>query len=321
MSHKVSVRVAIVDDSEIARAAMSRALSRASGIVVAGAFESVSALEASGVIENVHVVLLDMWMPERSGLSAIRDLASRTRVLVISDTASDSSIAREARAQGASAFFSKSAIAKDAERAALFEAIRSHGSSSKSVQREALPVLIVVGSTGAPRALEKLLPPLVGTQAAIVIAQHSPPGGEREIARWVTSLGLAATSMRPGDAIEAGKVLVAPGGTHARLNRTGTFRVEPAGAQEVSPSADVLLDSAVWLERRLVAIVLSGMGHDGARGIASVARVGATCLVQEPTDCVADSMPRSALAATRLACAVRLEHLGAHARTFLTRIR
>ena len=121
MSRPMNVRVAIVDDSEIARVAVSRALTGASGITLLGAFESVAALEQSRLMPRAHVILLDVWMPERSGLSAIRELASRARVVVLSDTKEDSSIAKEARAQGASGFFTKASLASDAGREALFD--------------------------------------------------------------------------------------------------------------------------------------------------------------------------------------------------------
>lgn len=315
----MNVRVAIVDDSEIARVAVSRALTGASGITLLGAFESVAALEQSRLMPRAHVILLDVWMPERSGLSAIRELASRARVVVLSDTKEDSSIAKEARAQGASGFFTKASLASDAGREALFDAVRAL--AGPKVTHEAMPVLVIVGSTGAPRALEKIMPELVGVNAAILVAQHAPAGGEREIARFLTTLGLSASVAAQGATIERGKVLVAPGGQHTRLTSSGVLRMDPAKAKEVSPSADILLESAAWLERRLVAVVLSGMGRDGAKGVVAATGAHAVCLVQDPADCVADSMPRAALAAARSATAVRLFELGAHARTFLTRIR
>jgi two-component system chemotaxis response regulator CheB len=315
----MSVRVAVVDDSPIARAAMSNAIARAQGIALLGAYESVRALEHSGMLKEAQVILLDMWMPERSGLSAVRELAANARVVVVSDAPDDSSIAKEARAQGASAFFSKRAIGSSEGREALFAMIR--GLAPGGSPGEVFPVLVLVGSTGAPRAVDQIMPSLVGVRAAIIIAQHAPLGGEREIARFVTTLGLAATVARAGEALEPGKVFVAPGGKHLRLTPKSTFRVDPAQEKEVAPNADLLLDSMAWLERRLVVVVLSGMGRDGARGVAAVARAGGLCLVQDPADCVADSMPKSALAATKSACAIRLPHLGAHARTFLHRAR
>lgn len=315
----LSVRVAIVDDSALARAAMSTAISRAAGITLLGAYESVRALEHSGMLKQAQVILLDMWMPERSGLSAIRELAQNARVVVVSDAPDDSSIAKEARAQGASGFFSKRSVGTNEGREALFAMIRglATGVSAGAV----FPVLVLVGSTGAPRAIDQIMPELVGVRAAIVVAQHAPLGGEREIARFVTTLGLSATVARAGEAMEPGKVFVAPGGKHLRLTRKSTFRIDAAEEREVAPNADLLLDSMAWLERRLVVVVLSGMGRDGARGVATAARAGAMCLVQDPADCVADSMPKSALAEAKSACAVRLPHLGAHARTFLTRAR
>jgi DNA-binding NarL/FixJ family response regulator len=103
----MSVRVVIVDDSEIAAKKLERALEQSSDLRVLGRFDGIEAALGSRHLKSADVVVLDLWMPGAPGLTAIRRLATAKLVIVVSEAAADSPLAREALAQGAAAFLSK----------------------------------------------------------------------------------------------------------------------------------------------------------------------------------------------------------------------
>jgi two-component system chemotaxis response regulator CheB len=161
-------------------------------------------------------------------------------------------------------------------------------------------LIVVAASTGGPRALTELVTGLVRDGPALVIAQHMPAGFTSDFAKH-----LSARSGRPvveaeyGMLVTDGMVVILPGGVDSKLAREhdGRLRVVRAhgGDQAVHPWADLLLHSALDVAKRPVAVVLTGMGEDGARGARAFADKGLPVLVQSPDSCVVDGMPRAAI--------------------------
>lgn len=291
-----SIRTVIVDDSDVAASRLEHILEASADIRVLHRFRGLSEMEPAH-LRGVDVVLLDMWMPGRSGLGAVRELAARCAVVMVSEAPPDSDLAQEALAQGALGFVSKHALGTAAGTERLMRVVRDAARSRRAGKATALVAL--VGSTGAPRALLQLAPDLVHLTAAIVVVQHMPFGRERRFAQWLTSFGLAARPARDRDRLCSNRTLVAPSGRQMTLDRSGWVRLADRRPGELhAPSADVFLTSAAQLGSRVVAVVLSGMGADGSLGARAVAAAGGVVLVQAPGEAPVSSMPLAALTAS-----------------------
>jgi two-component system chemotaxis response regulator CheB len=304
----MSVRVVIVDDSEIAAKKLERALEQSSDLRVLGRFDGIEAALGSRHLKSADVVVLDLWMPGAPGLTAIRRLATAKVVIVVSEAAADSPLAREALAQGAAAFLSKRDLGDRKGEENLRTVVRK--AAARSHRGEALPVVAIVGSTGAPRSLGALVPRLGTLSAAVVLVQHLPPDSAGRFPEWLTGLGLPTKYAEHGEPLVAGRGLLAPSGRHLVLEPPRSCRLAmPSAGDAHVPSGDVLLRSSTFLGRSLVAVVLSGMGSDGANGIRYVVAAGATCIVQAPDDCAVGSMPKAALAVSPSVRAVPMARL------------
>jgi len=181
-------------------------------------------------------------------------------------------------------------------------------------------LVVVAASTGGPRALAEMVPGLSGTRAAVIVAQHMPAGFTDGLARRLDALGeLPVGEARDGAPILSGHVYVAPGGQHTTVvGRGDSFRLavhRGATVHGVAPAADLLFASAAAaFTSRCVAVVLTGMGHDGADGARAVRTRGGMVVVQDEATSVVHGMPHAALVA---AGAVTVAPLGAVAEAVL----
>ena len=166
--------------------------------------------------------------------------------------------------------------------------------------RNASGQLLVVGSsTGGPRALYTLVAGLGnGLEIPGIIVQHMPPGFTRSLAsRLDQAGGLKVREAAEGDFLEPGTLLVAPGGTHLVLNvdRTVHLSSEPT-VHGVRPAIDVTLESVVrTYGAHAMAILLTGMGRDGARGLKLLRDLGAHTFAEDESTCVVYGMPKAAV--------------------------
>jgi two-component system chemotaxis response regulator CheB len=162
-------------------------------------------------------------------------------------------------------------------------------------------VVAIGSSTGGVQAVETVLRGLPRTAPGIVIVQHMP---ERFTAAFAERLdGLCAMEVREardGDRVLPGRVLIAPGGLHMQLQRSGAqYQVSVRDGPPVNrhkPSVDVLLRSvAACAGANALGIILTGMGDDGARGLLEMRRAGAVTAAQDEASCVVFGMPREAI--------------------------
>ncbi len=162
--------------------------------------------------------------------------------------------------------------------------------------------VIAIGvSTGGPYALAELLPRLPhDLPAAVAIVQHMPAGFTAALAARLDSLSvITVVEAADGMPLLPGLALVAPGDRHLRFRRTAAGPVAVlADDPPVSghrPSADVLFESAAAVfGSRAVGLVMTGMGSDGAEGLAALRRAGGRTLAQDAASCVVNGMPRAA---------------------------
>ena len=316
------VRVLIVDDSALARRAIHEALASDPAIEVVGmAADAYQAREQILALEP-EVVTLDLQMPLMDGLTFLKILQEHHPVPVIvvsSLTPAGSELAMEALEAGAVDVVQK----PDGSRPALQLArrlpalVRAAARSRRTGVREtarptaavapwsgpvdARRVILIGASTGGVEALRFLLPQLPPGLPPIVVVQHIPPNFSRVMAEHINRL--APYDVREavdGELLRPGLCVVAPGDFHVLLQRYGnSYRVklsQTAAVNHCRPSVDVLFRSgAEQAGAHAVAVVLTGMGADGARGMQLLRAAGARTLAEAEESCVVFGMPQAAI--------------------------
>lgn len=162
--------------------------------------------------------------------------------------------------------------------------------------------MIAVGaSTGGTEALKDFLIRLPADCPGMVVVQHMPEKFTRAFADRLDGLcTVRVQEAGDGDRVLTGHVLVAPGGFHMRLTRTGaTYLVKLDTEPPVNrhrPSVDVLFNSCSEAAGpNAVGVIMTGMGDDGARGLLAMRNAGARTLAQDEATCVVFGMPKAAI--------------------------
>ena len=158
--------------------------------------------------------------------------------------------------------------------------------------------LLLGASTGGPRLVLELLRSVPRLRVPVVVAQHITRGFTDGFAQWLASEAHRVVEVvrEPSAAVE-NVVYVPPDGRDLEI-RPGRILVPvEALSAELGPSIDTLFGSAARHGgASSVAVLMTGMGRDGAAGLADLARAGAMTIAQEPASCIVDSMPRAAIA-------------------------
>ena len=323
-------RVLIVDDSAVARAAMTRIVMDSGRFQVAGAVPDVARALTFLAANRVDVILLDLELPRTSGIDGLPALLATgrgARVLVVSGSAEDgAAVTIRALALGAADTLVKPKPGEFAARFGEVLVARLHllCASGRDAARPRETVdaplagfdAIAVGaSTGGIHALAGLFAALPASIAApILITQHLPPAFSPYFA---AQLGVSAR--RPCAVatdrarIVAGEVMVAPGDAHLVAVALGEGRSAARLSRAPSatgnlPSVDPMFASlAAIFGPRLLAIVLTGMGRDGLEGARAVRAAGGTVIAQDQQSSVVWGMP-GAVVAAGLANAVLAPH-------------
>jgi two-component system chemotaxis response regulator CheB len=172
-------------------------------------------------------------------------------------------------------------------------------------------VIGICASTGGPQALAAVLEPLPASfPIPIVVVQHITSGFTDGLAVWLDGVvALPVGIAVPDRTCEAG-VWLAPDGGHLSVTAEGVFAHVP-GREGHVPSGDVLLDSlAISFRAGATGVVLTGMGRDGARGVASIAAAGGLVIAQDEASSAVFGMPKAALEAAGTLM-LPLERIGA----------
>ncbi|MDD5563293.1 MAG: chemotaxis-specific protein-glutamate methyltransferase CheB [Thermoanaerobaculaceae bacterium] len=335
------IGVLIVDDSATVRAVLRRLVAAAPGMRVVGeAADGAQGVEAA-VRLTPAVILMDVEMPVLDGFAATERIMALcpTPILVITSRANRNQVqtAFEAIRRGAVEVLPKPEDAEGwglmartlpiAIRAAAQARVASGGARGRGAATGAQPQAAAVAlppqvryvavgaSTGGPSALRDLLAALPpAPPAAILIVQHIAAGFEEGLTEWLAAdLGRDVQIAADGEAAAPGKVRIAPGGAHLRLVAGGVLRVDaarpPRGVHR--PSADELFEScAACCPTQTAGVLLTGMGTDGAQGLAALRRAGGFTMVQDEVSSVVFGMPRAALAAKAATIALPPHELG-----------
>jgi two-component system chemotaxis response regulator CheB len=162
-------------------------------------------------------------------------------------------------------------------------------------------IVVIGASTGGPKALNLVIPKLPAElPAAVLIIQHMPAGFTRSLAERLDSLSaLPVKEAAPGDHLEIGRCLLAPGGFHMLVDKSGQISLnQNPTVHGVRPALDVTLASVAQnFGGRSVGVILTGMGRDGTNGAALIHSAGGRIIVEDESTCVVWGMPRSALEA------------------------
>ncbi|MCD6122805.1 MAG: chemotaxis response regulator protein-glutamate methylesterase [Spirochaetales bacterium] len=339
--------VLIVDDSALMRNLISRIFEDVPDINVAGtAMNGIFALQKIGHL-NPDVIILDLEMPEMNGIEFLKERRKRgikIPVIILSSQAvKGARITIEALELGASDFVLKPSgsvshdIYKTKEE--LVELVRFFGgkyrkSKFPAPEKEAVAYekheirqpagktridIIAVGiSTGGPNALRHVLPRLSPQlPVPVLIVQHMPPGFTREFAENLNKIcPLKVKEAEEGDIIVKGTVFIAPGDYHMEAISGSTEpRIHLSNAPPVNghrPSADVLFTSvAKTYASHTLAIIMTGMGKDGAREIGRIYSMGGVTFAQDEESSVVFGMPKAAIENGTISRIVPLDRMAA----------
>jgi two-component system chemotaxis response regulator CheB len=278
---------------------------------------------------NPDVLTLDVEMPKMDGLDFLEKLM-RLRpmpvVMVSTLTEHGSEITMRALELGATDFVTKpkmsiadgmreyTDIIADKIRAASQARIASlprqsaarEGSAAQAQLRNPLisseKLLIIGASTGGTEAIKAFLLQMPSDCPGILITQHMPAGFTRSFANRLDSLcKISVKEAAGGERILPGHAYIAPGDQHLLLARSGANYVtalsDAPPVNRHKPSVDVLFDSAaVNAGKNAIGVILTGMGKDGAAGMARMREAGAYNFAQNEESCVVYGMPKEAVA-------------------------
>lgn len=346
------VRVLIADDPLYMRRMLRQMLEIHQDItVIDDARDGVEAV-AKCISLNPDVLVLDVEMPRLDGLSVLRDIMSKRPLPVVmfsSLTQRGSQVTINALSMGAVDFVPKPAskvsvidigaelrqkvIQASKARLRIQEPMHRHErqrAKNRKVFTGKAPVesLVVIGSsTGGPQALEEIVPNLSRElHGAVIVCQHMPKGFTASLAQRLDALSpIRVREAGQEDILEPGLVLVARGGYHLRLDRStcGEYQSYHAYLDEgtpvhgVRPSVDVtLFDAGPLFGPRLMVVILTGMGFDGARGAWTARKAGATVICQDRDTSVIWGMPRACYEAGATKTFVALDDIAAKINEF-----
>ena len=327
------IRVLIVDDSAVVRQVVSQSIAADPGMeVMATASDPIFAFTRMKT-EWPDVIVLDIEMPRMDGVSFLRRIMAEhpTPVVICSSLAeAGARVTMEALEAGAVSIITKPKIGLkgfledssndicQAVRAAARANLRAlagvpmppprlsadamlppavAGAMARTTDR----VVAVGTSTGGTQALEAVLTRLNAASPGLVVVQHMPEKFTGMFADRLNGIcQVEVREARSGDRVMPGRVLIAPGGRHMMLKRSGAqYLVEVLDGPLVNrhkPSVDVLFRSvAKFAGANALGIIMTGMGDDGARGLKEMKDAGARTLAQDEASCVVFGMPKEAI--------------------------
>ncbi len=335
------IRVLIVDDSPTLRYLIRAILESDPELQVVG--EAYNGEHAVTLCHKLQpdIITMDVQMPKMNGFDAIRRIMAESPrpILVLTSTLSDEQLGISFKALEAGALM---VVGKphglpdtDPEAEQLILQVKAMA-DVKVVRRRpwlqketAAPPpgrqgprpspgmvrLIAIGaSTGGPPALQAILSQLPADLAVpVAVVQHISPGFVEGLVRWLNgTTPLTVKVAEHGERLQPGIVYVAPDGQHLLVKQTGRvwLRDDPP-VNGHRPSVTVLFESAAQSYRAaVVAVLLTGMGCDGAQGLKSLYDAGSCTIAQDQATCVVFGMPKEAIALGAATEILALQQIG-----------
>lgn len=327
MTEEGKIAVLIVDDSALMRNVISMMIEADGGLrVEAKASNGAIALRKLETAKP-DVIVLDLEMPEMSGIEFLKERRRREidiPVIILSSIAHRGArITMEALSLGASDFILKPSGTDSGElrriEQQLVSTLKAYGaryrrrSGEKTeprrdridlhapIRRAQVHAVAIGISTGGPNALRQLFQELDGSlPAPIFVVQHMPAGFTREFAESLNRISrLEVKEAEIGDVVRPGRAFIAPGDFHMTVERKRLAEVielnQDSAMNGHRPSVDVLFSSiAKTYGSRTLAVIMTGMGKDGARSIGEIKQAGGITVGQDEESCVVYGMPRVA---------------------------
>ncbi len=324
------IKVLIVDDSAVVRQVLTNLLDSVSGIKIIGAAPDPIFAMKRMESQWPDVIILDIEMPRMDGVTFLKKIMAEhpTPVIICSTlTEKGAEITMQAMSAGAVDIITKPKVNLSKflqeSKANIVDIVKAAAGSKPRIIKQAtvatptntdrLPnnikpmmqttdrVVVIGTSTGGTQALEYLFTQLPRTAPPIVVVQHMPEHFTAAFAKRLD--GICQVTVKEAvqnDRALPGVVLIAPGGKHMLLQRSGAqYRVDVKDGPLVSrhrPSVDVLFrSSAQSAGANAVGIILTGMGDDGAHGMKEMHDAGALTIAQDETSCVVYGMPKEAV--------------------------
>lgn len=317
------IKVMVVDDSAVVRGLMTRALEQDPLIrVVASAHHGAMAL---GLLKQypVDVIILDIEMPEMDGMTALPKLLAmdpNVKIIMASTlTHRNASISLEALKKGASDYLPKpSASNQEAVKhfyRELIEKVKALGGKTYDIspvpvsaapapvaKRDIQPRAIGIGaSTGGPQALLAFFEKFKGkpSKLPIFITQHMPATFTAIMAENIAGVsGRPCAEAQDGEVVQPGHIYVAPGDFHMEViaGKPGPIiRLNQNPPENFCrPAVDPMMRSlASVYGNGLLAIIFTGMGHDGLKGCQEVVKAGGVVTAQDEASSIVWGMPRA----------------------------
>jgi two-component system chemotaxis response regulator CheB len=186
-------------------------------------------------------------------------------------------------------------------------------SKAKQIRSAGSGVLVIGASTGGPRALQTLIPALpADLRLPVVVVQHMPAGFTASLAQRLDLISpLEVREAAEGDLLRVGRILVAPGGRHLEFDSGGAVHLtDDPPVHGVRPSVDVTLASLTRLYgAHVAAVLLTGMGRDGARGLKAIHALGGETFAEDETTCTVYGMPKAAVELGGVGCLLPLPQI------------
>ena len=319
------VRVLVVDDSALMRKLIPNILERDNSIEVVG-----TAMDGNFGLKKIEelspdVVTLDLEMPGLNGVDTLKEIMRRWRLPVIvvsSHSTTGASITLKALALGAFDFVAKpkdvsarlpeiaEELIKKIQAAAQSAGVQTQflprdtpGEQPRKLQPVAPTRIIAIGvSTGGPNALQYLFSQLpVEFSGSILVVQHMPDGFTELFAKRLDeSCPIRVKEAQSGDLLVAGRALICPGNRHMKVQKLPLGNVavlsDEAPVNGHRPSVDVLFHSvAEKFGPQATAVLMTGMGEDGAVGLGEIRAAGGFTVAQSQETCVVFGMPKAAI--------------------------
>ena len=314
-----ALRVLICEDSRVYASALRRMLEYDQDITVvavcATAEEAIAALPGL----RPDLVTMDIELPGMDGLGAVQEImSSRPVPILVLSTHTGTRADRTAAALAAGAL---DALGKDdldlgdpagvvgaafrrrvkvLSRARVIRHLRIRpkaGTGGGDFARRA-SAIGVCASTGGPQVLARLLDALPADYPIpLLVVQHIGAGFTDGLARWLDQTARLPVAVATAGTPASAGAWIAPAGAHLKLTATGLLSLDRHSVvSQYRPSGDVLLESiAATAGRAGVAVVLSGMGSDGASGAAAVQRAGGLAIAQDEQSSAVYGMPKAAV--------------------------
>ena len=316
------IKVLIVDDSALIRSILTEIVRSDPQLILVGA--APDAYVAKDLVNQYapDVITLDVEMPKVDGLTFLDRLmkARPTPVIMISSlTESGAEITFSALELGAVDLIAKPKLdirnGIEAYQQEIIQKIKNAAVANVRRPRMKLgiapknsellitseKILAIGASTGGTEAIKDLLLQLPADFPAILITQHMPAGFTRTFAARLDRLcSMSVKEAVDNERILPGHAYLAPGDKHLTIARSGAdYKIVLDDRPRVSghkPSVDVMFDSVATVAGpNAVAVILTGMGRDGAIGIQAIAGQGGYCLAQDEQSCVIFGMPKEAI--------------------------